>query len=399
MDDRAQRFHVASRMASIEPFEVMEIQTLARAARGAGPRRDPPGDRRAGLPHARTRSWRPPSARSTRSRMYYTSALGLPALREAIVALLPRRATASRCRRSASSSPRARAPRCCSPSACCSTRATRCCSPTRAIPATGTSCARWAACRGSFPWGADSRYQLTPELARAPGRRARAWPWWRAPPIPPARWWSRTRSPRWRRSRARRGGDAPGGRDLPRPHLRPRRAHRARGGRRRLRRQQLLEVFPDDGMAAGLARARRRRTCARSRSSRRTSTSRRRRWRSTRRSPAFEPGDDRDPRGAPPRARRAARLPAAGARVPGLSHPGDARRARSTSTRTAPPSTATASRSRARVLENAGVAITPGKDFGSARAGAAHPHRLHAARRAPARRPWPACATISAPGA
>ena len=35
-----------------------------------------------------------------------------------------------------------------------------------------------------------------------------------------------------------------------------------------------------------------------------------------------------------------------------------------------------------RVLEEAGVAITPGKDFGAQRAGAPHPHRLHAAGRA-----------------
>ena len=36
MDDRAQRFHVASRMASIAPFEVMEIQTLARRLEAQG---------------------------------------------------------------------------------------------------------------------------------------------------------------------------------------------------------------------------------------------------------------------------------------------------------------------------------------------------------------------------
>ena len=59
---------IASRMAHIAPFEVMEIQTLARKLEAAGPRRDPPGDRRARLP-ARRGPWsRPPSARWTRRR-------------------------------------------------------------------------------------------------------------------------------------------------------------------------------------------------------------------------------------------------------------------------------------------------------------------------------------------
>ena len=68
MNDRAARLHLAARMAHIAPFEVMEIQTLARELESAGPRRDPPRDRRAGLPHAGARWSRPRSARSTRSR-------------------------------------------------------------------------------------------------------------------------------------------------------------------------------------------------------------------------------------------------------------------------------------------------------------------------------------------
>lgn len=83
MNDRAARLHVASRMASIAPFEVMEIQTLARSleARGRDVIHLEIGEPDFGTPA--------PVVEAARRAldampMFYTSALGIPALREAI---------------------------------------------------------------------------------------------------------------------------------------------------------------------------------------------------------------------------------------------------------------------------------------------------------------------------
>ena len=83
MNDRAARLHVASRMASIAPFEVMEIQTLAREVEARG--RDVV-HLEIGEPDFRTP--RPVVEAAKRALdsepMFYTSALGLQPLREAI---------------------------------------------------------------------------------------------------------------------------------------------------------------------------------------------------------------------------------------------------------------------------------------------------------------------------
>ncbi len=83
MDDGAARFHLASRMASIAAFEVMEIQTLARALEARG--RDVI-HLEIGEPDFPTP--RPVVEAAKRaledSPMFYTPALGLPELREAI---------------------------------------------------------------------------------------------------------------------------------------------------------------------------------------------------------------------------------------------------------------------------------------------------------------------------
>ena len=79
----ASRLHLAARMAHIEPFEVMEIQTLAREVEAAG------GDvihLEIGEPDFRTPQPVIDAAKKAldETRMYYTSALGLAPLREAI---------------------------------------------------------------------------------------------------------------------------------------------------------------------------------------------------------------------------------------------------------------------------------------------------------------------------
>jgi aspartate/methionine/tyrosine aminotransferase len=83
MNDLTSRLHVAARMAHIEPFEVMEIQTLARQLEAQG--RDVI-HLEIGEPDFRTPG--PVVAAAKRALdtqpMFYTSALGLPALREAI---------------------------------------------------------------------------------------------------------------------------------------------------------------------------------------------------------------------------------------------------------------------------------------------------------------------------
>jgi aspartate/methionine/tyrosine aminotransferase len=83
MNDRASRVHVASRMAAIAPFEVMEIQTLARALEARG--RDVI-HLEIGEPDFRTPAPIVEAARRALDAvpMNYTSALGIPALREAI---------------------------------------------------------------------------------------------------------------------------------------------------------------------------------------------------------------------------------------------------------------------------------------------------------------------------
>ncbi|MBL0142977.1 MAG: pyridoxal phosphate-dependent aminotransferase [Betaproteobacteria bacterium] len=83
MNDRASRLHVASRMASIAPFEVMEIQTLARGLEAQG--RDVI-HLEIGEPDFTTPAPVVEAARRALDGrpMFYTSALGMPALREAI---------------------------------------------------------------------------------------------------------------------------------------------------------------------------------------------------------------------------------------------------------------------------------------------------------------------------
>src|SRR5262245_5633017 len=79
----ASRLHLAARLASIEPFEVMEIQTLARALEAKG--RDVI-HLEIGEPDFRT----PEPVREAAKRaldekpIFYTSALGIAPLREAI---------------------------------------------------------------------------------------------------------------------------------------------------------------------------------------------------------------------------------------------------------------------------------------------------------------------------
>ena len=83
MNDAAHPFHVAARMAHIEPFEVMEIQTLARQVEAQG---HDVVHLEIGEPDFRTP--RPVVEAAKRALdaepMFYTSALGLAPLREAI---------------------------------------------------------------------------------------------------------------------------------------------------------------------------------------------------------------------------------------------------------------------------------------------------------------------------
>ena len=83
MNDHARRLQLAARMAHIEPFEVMEIQTLARKIEASG------GDVihvEIGEPDFRTPQPIVEAAKRALDgrNMYYTSALGLMELREAI---------------------------------------------------------------------------------------------------------------------------------------------------------------------------------------------------------------------------------------------------------------------------------------------------------------------------
>src|SRR5471032_1386759 len=83
MNDASARFHLAARMAHIEPFEVMEIQTLARELESRG--RDVI-HLEIGEPDFTTpRPIVEAAKRALDSKpMFYTSALGLAELREAI---------------------------------------------------------------------------------------------------------------------------------------------------------------------------------------------------------------------------------------------------------------------------------------------------------------------------
>jgi aspartate/methionine/tyrosine aminotransferase len=83
MNDAMPQLRTAARMAHIEPFEVMEIQTLARAAEAQG---HDVIHLEIGEPDFRTPAPVVEAARRALDSepMFYTSALGLPALREAI---------------------------------------------------------------------------------------------------------------------------------------------------------------------------------------------------------------------------------------------------------------------------------------------------------------------------
>jgi len=83
MNDLGERLRVAARMAHIEPFEVMEIQTLAREVEARG---HDVIHLEIGEPDFRTPQPVVDAAKRAldETRMYYTSALGLAALREAI---------------------------------------------------------------------------------------------------------------------------------------------------------------------------------------------------------------------------------------------------------------------------------------------------------------------------
>ena len=83
MNDLANRLQLASRMAHIEPFEVMEIQTLARECEARGM---DVIHMEIGEPDFRTPQPIVDAAKRAldEKRMYYTSALGLAELREAI---------------------------------------------------------------------------------------------------------------------------------------------------------------------------------------------------------------------------------------------------------------------------------------------------------------------------
>ena len=83
MNDMSARLRTAARMAHIEPFEVMEIQTLARSLEAAG---HDVIHVEIGEPDFRTPQPVVDAAKRAldEHRMYYTSALGLSSLREAI---------------------------------------------------------------------------------------------------------------------------------------------------------------------------------------------------------------------------------------------------------------------------------------------------------------------------
>ena len=102
MNDTARNLHVAARMAHIEPFEVMEIQTLARAAEAQG---HDVIHLEIGEPDFRTPQPVVDAAKHALDThpMNYTSALGLPQLREAISGFYRARATTWRCPPAASS--------------------------------------------------------------------------------------------------------------------------------------------------------------------------------------------------------------------------------------------------------------------------------------------------------
>ena len=95
------RTPLAARVAEIAPFHVMEVQTAARALEAAGRTVMHMEIGEPDFPTPRAGARRGAARRSPHGDIYYTSALGLPALREAIAAPLRRPATASTSRRSA----------------------------------------------------------------------------------------------------------------------------------------------------------------------------------------------------------------------------------------------------------------------------------------------------------
>ena len=111
MDSRAR---LAARVAEIAPFHVMEVQTAARALEAAGRSVVHMEIGEPDFPDAGAGARGGAARRSPTGDIYYTSALGLPALRAAIARALRATTTASPSRPSASSSPPARRRRCCS---------------------------------------------------------------------------------------------------------------------------------------------------------------------------------------------------------------------------------------------------------------------------------------------
>src|SRR5438270_5613972 len=83
MNDLSSKLHLAARMAHIDAFEVMEIQTLARECEAKGV---DVIHMEIGEPDFRTPQPIVDAAKRAldSTRMYYTSALGMPQLREAI---------------------------------------------------------------------------------------------------------------------------------------------------------------------------------------------------------------------------------------------------------------------------------------------------------------------------
>ena len=106
------RSRTAARVHEIAPFHVMEVQTAARALEAAG---RSVVHMEIGEPDFPTPEPVLAAARAAMAggAIYYTSALGIPALREAIARHYRDQYRRRALRRSASSSPQARRQRCC----------------------------------------------------------------------------------------------------------------------------------------------------------------------------------------------------------------------------------------------------------------------------------------------
>ena len=250
MNDLSSRLHVAARMAHIAPFEVMEIQKLAREVEAHG---HDVVRLEIGEPDFRTPAPVVEAAkRALDARpMFYTSALGLPELREAISGFYQSRygvaVPASRIAVTAGSS------------GALLLAFGVLLDPGDAVLLAdpGYPCNRhFMRALGAVPRpvavGPQTGYQLTEALARRHWDASTRMAMVASPSNPtgtlvePGEMAALAALAReTRRHAARR-------RDLPRPHLRRGRAHRRRVRRGRGRDQQLLEVFPDDGLAAGM---------------------------------------------------------------------------------------------------------------------------------------------------